>query len=639
MTTLASLTVGLDMDTDGVVAGARRSVAAIRSIGASVSGMTQDAEGNWRSLDGRVLSSAHANMTNAQRIRDALGGIGQSLRGVGRIAGRNFVAGIRQAGAAGTQVFGGLAKTLGVMSIGAVAAAGALAAVPLAVLGLGVMAAAQTSQVKDAFTSLKDHVAKQMQELAQPLVKPLANAAKQLQGIFDDIAPQLGKMFEAAAPMIKPLVDGIGELIKGLVSGLVPVMEGAQPLIEGLSAGFGALGKGLGGFFEGLSTGIGAAGGVFESLFGAIGAILPVLGELMGQMLAIAGPILSALLDGLGPIVAQLGAALMPAIVALGPVLDQLVVAFLALLEAIMPLLPPLVQVAIALLPALMPVLVALVPLFAALGDVVNALIPIIEFLIPGVELLAELFGIGLAGIITTVLVPAVQAIAALLTGDFSAAMDFAAQAVSAATDLIVGIFMILPNLIQMALSPMISYVGNIARDAGTAMVKWLNQKATEAIKWVNGIPQRAKDALSGIGSVLKDAGIALIRGFIDGIKSMFGSVKSSLGGLTNNLTSWKGPAPLDRRILTPNGRMVISGFMRGIDKEVPALQRQLGGLTADLPGMAMDVSPRGVISAAMNSRQALTLDVTGSDEDMKRLIRRIVKNDGGGDVQTAFGR
>lgn len=34
-----------------------------------------------------------------------------------------------------------------------------------------------------------------------------------------------------------------------------------------------------------------------------------------------------------------------------------------------------------------------------------------------------------------------------------------------------------------------------------------------------------------------------------------------------------------------------------------------------------------------------LVIDVTGADEDMKQLIRRIVKNDGGGIVQDAFGR
>jgi hypothetical protein len=53
------------------------------------------------------------------------------------------------------------------------------------------------------------------------------------------------------------------------------------------------------------------------------------------------------------------------------------------------------------------------------------------------------------------------------------------------------------------------------------------------------------------------------------------------------------------------------------------------------LDGMLNAASVRG---AGGGSAQTLVIDVTGSDEDMKRLIRRIVKTDGRGHVQTAFG-
>ncbi|MGW5637119.1 hypothetical protein ACWEWQ_20125, partial [Streptomyces sp. NPDC003832] len=160
-----------------------------------------------------------------------------------------------------------------------------------------------------------------------------------------------------------------------------------------------------------------------------------------------------------------------------------------------------------------------------------------------------------------------------------------------------------------------------------------------DAVDWVKKLPGRARDALGNVGSVLKNAGIQLIRGFIDGVKSMFGSVKGTLGDLTSQLTSWKGPESLDKRILTPNGHMVIGGFMAGIADRIPALRRQLGTLTSDLPSMGLDVNPRGVAGTRGTQAPALMLDVTGADEDMKRLIRRIVKNDGRGDVQTAFGQ
>jgi hypothetical protein len=52
------------------------------------------------------------------------------------------------------------------------------------------------------------------------------------------------------------------------------------------------------------------------------------------------------------------------------------------------------------------------------------------------------------------------------------------------------------------------------------------------------------------------------------------------------------------------------------------------------LDGMLRTASVQG----AGGAPQRLVLDVTGSDEDMKRLIRRIVKTQGRGSVQTAFG-
>jgi phage-related protein len=524
------------------------------------------------------------------------------------------------------------------IAAGAVGAAGALAAVPLAIVGLGVMAAAQTKQVQSAFSGLKDHVTKTMSSLAQPMVKPLVAAAGQIKGIFDDLAPQLGQLFKAAAPMIKPLVAGIGGLVNGLVKGFVPVMEAAGPLVESLGALFTTLGDGLAGFFNGLVGGIGAAAGVFDGLGTVIGTILPVLGMLMGQILRVAGPILGKLLAGLGPVIQQLGDALMPVIAALGPVLDALVDAFLALLTAVLPILPVLAQLIVALLPALTPILLALVPLFGALGEVIAALIPILMPIIQLVAFLATALGNGLALIITSVLVPAVQAIAALLRGDFGGALEFAKTALSGAATFVKLIFVKLPGELLSALAPLGGMLWDMTKAAGMRMVNAAKAKGVEFVAYIKTLPSKAKAALGSIGSVLLNAGKQLIAGFIRGITSQFGAVRSKLSSLTSSLPDWKGPAPLDKKILAPAGRMVIGGFMSGIDKQTPLLKRQLNGLTSDLPGMAMDVSPKGVMSASLNSAQALTLDVTGSDEDMKRLIRRIVKTDGRGSVETAFG-
>jgi len=195
-----------------------------------------------------------------------------------------------------------------------------------------------------------------------------------------------------------------------------------------------------------------------------------------------------------------------------------------------------------------------------------------------------------------------------------------------------------MPTKVAVVLAALPGVLKERALAAGTALVNATRDKLASAVSWVKGLPSRARSALGSLNGVLANAGRSLINGFINGIKSAIGGVRSTLQNLTSSLTSWKGPESLDKRILSPAGRMVIGGFQDGIRAQVPALRRQLQDLTADLPGMAMDVSPKGVMRAAVRQDQRVVIDVTGADEDMKRLIRRIVKNDGRGNVQTAFG-
>jgi hypothetical protein len=164
--------------------------------------------------------------------------------------------------------------------------------------------------------------------------------------------------------------------------------------------------------------------------------------------------------------------------------------------------------------------------------------------------------------------------------------------------------------------------------------------KATEMLTWVRGLPGRITSALGNLGNLLRSAGSHLISGFINGITSQFGSVKSTLGGLTNDLTSWKGPPSLDARILTPAGQSLIAGFQRGITAQTPSLQQQLQGLTGALPGMTAAGGMPSVGSPGNSGGPArVVIDVTGADGDMKKLIRRMVRIDGRGSVQTAFAK
>jgi TP901 family phage tail tape measure protein len=129
--------------------------------------------------------------------------------------------------------------------------------------------------------------------------------------------------------------------------------------------------------------------------------------------------------------------------------------------------------------------------------------------------------------------------------------------------------------------------------DIGSLLVKWIKagwhsfQDAdtdfvnNTLMPFIQGLPDRILNALGDIGSLLYNAGKNIIQGLINGITDAFGGVKDTLGNLTNDLTSWKGPPARDAILLAENGRLVIQGFIDGIVSKVPDVQSTLGGLTA----------------------------------------------------------
>ncbi|MFJ1869969.1 phage tail protein [Streptomyces chartreusis] len=192
-----------------------------------------------------------------------------------------------------------------------------------------------------------------------------------------------------------------------------------------------------------------------------------------------------------------------------------------------------------------------------------------------------------------------------------------------------------LPARASSAMSGLAGALRSRAMDAGRQLVSATRQKISDAISWIRGLPGRARSALGNLGGILWNAGKSIVSGFINGIKSMFSGVRRTLGDLTSKLTSWKGPEDVDKKILTPAGRMVLGSFMRGIDLETPALRAQLQGLTGQVPGMTLG----GLGGAAAAGGSAgVRIEIAGPEE-MTRLIRGIVRTKGGGSVQVAFGR
>lgn len=493
-----------------------------------------------------------------------------------------------------------------------------------------------------------------LQQITGALADAFASPAVQdgLKALFSTMstlaqtaAPLLGQALGLIAPVLAELGPPVQTLIKALGDALSPIIDALGPVLKAAAQAVGVL-------VEAIAPLLPVVGDLVAALLPALTPLLDAVSEVFGALAPVVEEVAGILQDALSPILAALPGIIAP----LAQIIADRLIFFIQFLGDLLKELGPSL---VTLGQTFGELMVALSPLIQALADLTSqlltALMPILQPLIGLIATLAQLFATGLATIISTVVVPVIQFLAKLLSGDFSGAWDMAKQAVQKAKDWIaqaaakIGPIIAeavaaairwlngMPSRAYSALSTLAGNLRSRAADAGAQMVSAVRQKLSDAVAWVKGLPGRARSALGNLNGVLAAAGRSLISGFIDGIKSKFSSVKSTLGNLTSNLTSWKGPEDVDKRILTPAGRMVIAGFQRGIAAQVPALRAQLHGLTGEVPGMALG-GMSGSPAAAGGGTTAVRIVLDGP-EAMTRLIRGIVQDKGGGNVQLAFGR
>lgn len=142
--------------------------------------------------------------------------------------------------------------------------------------------------------------------------------------------------------------------------------------------------------------------------------------------------------------------------------------------------------------------------------------------------------------------------------------------------------------------------------DAGWRLVGGIGSALGSVGAKVGEVKDKVTGALSGAASWLKDAGGKIIDGLVSGIGASFNKVKNKLGELTGKLTSWKGPAERDRKLLRPVGRLIIGGLVAGFNDEETTVMRSLGGLTdriGDMAAQPLDLTPRFDLSGDVKAK------------------------------------
>lgn len=399
----------------------------------------------------------------------------------------------------------------------------------------------------------------------------------------------LGQAFTSLAPTLSTILPLVGQIIETGLKGISTALQ--DPAFQG----------GLTSFFQNVLVAVQALAPAMPALGEAFGAIATVAGELLAavapliaQLVEGLAPVFTQLATLLAPIIEQLGAALMPIIQALGPILSELFAVLGPLindlLAAIVPAIQPIVQAISALL----------IPAFQLIGVTVKALMPIVLPIIQIIQNTVVNAMKVIQGIINVVM--------GIITGNWSQAWDGIKQIGSGVWNFITGTFRAfgaaLKAIAQVAwnlLGSVISGGWNLIKSGTVAAWNGLKSAVSSGvsgvISFVTSLPSRIKGIFSGAGSWLWNAGISIIKGLLNGISSMFSSVKNKLSSLTNMLPSWKGPAPVDKVLLTPAGELIMQGLIKGLESQYGAVRSSLQGLTEDLSkpatiGLSANVQP-----------------------------------------------
>ena len=149
----------------------------------------------------------------------------------------------------------------------------------------------------------------------------------------------------------------------------------------------------------------------------------------------------------------------------------------------------------------------------------------------------------------------------------------------------------------------------NRAQNAWRSVTAYFKVGVQNAISWVRSLPQRAVNALGNVGSRLFRSGKALIQGFIDGMKAMFGKIARTAKNAVKKARDYFPFSPAKKGPFSGRGWVLYSGhsvgeaFAEGIQQRsrgVGAATRSLmDAAQGNLDGFKADVS---AVTSATNA-------------------------------------
>ncbi|MEV6105696.1 hypothetical protein AB0M28_13410 [Streptomyces sp. NPDC051940] len=503
---------------------------------------------------------------------------------------------------------------------------------------------------------------------SQPVQAGLKALFETMSVLAQTAAPLLVQALSVIGPVLVALGPPAQTLIKAFADGLEPVIRALGPVLFAAAGAVGSLVEAAAPLLVVVGELVAAVLPALTPLLDAVAVVARALAPIVRQLATVLGatlaPVIAGLSDVIGEMAEQTANALVDALEQLLPLIPMLIPAFEEtgrslgeILTALAPLLPQLALLGTEIMTQLMPALIPLIPPLVQLSVIMLRLATVVirDAVVPALEMIIK----GL-GAFKDAMQPTIDAVTGLTEGirdAFQWLYDILVGH-SIIPDLvreIVQWFTGLPGKTLAALTAFPGALASLASRAGTRMVDAIADGVRSAVRSVASLPGRALSALGDLSRYLYDSGRALMRGFIEGIKSQLSAVKDAAKSVLDGARSLFPFSPAKEGPFAGRGWTLYSGHSIGDALAAGLSSRQ--GLVADAARSLMAAAHIGTPEMGLPAGAALAgggalaggpggggggvhtirLEWSGP-EAMTRLIRGVVSDTGGGDVQLTFG-